>query len=95
MFIAINFNFCPVLNLSIYLESLFPKEENQYGAVNLSRLIESTPEKIKSKIQDHFRGDNSEDFVNCASSMSDKIETCKKVGTHSIYKLAVKFVKRN
>ena len=56
MFASNNFNFCPILNLAIYLESLFPTEANQHGiTVNLFGSITSTPEKIKTKIQDHLR----------------------------------------
>ena len=38
---------------------------------------------------------NSEDFVKCASSISDEIEKFRKVGTYNIYKLAASFVTRN
>ena len=97
MFASNNFNFCPILNLAIYLESLFPTETNQHGAVNLFGSIASTPEKIKSKIQDHLREKifSSEDFLELAQKMSDEVERCKKVGTHSIRKLAATFARRN
>ena len=97
MFDANNFKFCSILSLSVYLESLFPTEKNQYGAVNLFGSVAGTPEKIKSKVQDHLREKifNSEDFIGLAKSMNDEQERLKKVGTHSIRKLAATFARRN
>ncbi len=65
MFASNNFNFCHILNLSIYLESLFPTEANQNGAVNLFGSIASAPDMTKSKIHDHLREKifSSEDFL--------------------------------
>ena len=49
-------NFCSILNLSYYLESLFPIEVNHYGAVNLFVSLASAPDKINSNIRDYLKG---------------------------------------
>ena len=97
MFGANNFKFCSILSLSIYLESLFPTEKNQHGAVNLFGSVAGTPEKIKSKVQDHLQEKifNSEDFIGLAKSMNGGQEQLKMVRIHSIQKLAALFARRN
>ncbi len=49
MFGATNFKFCPIENVAISLESLFPTEENQHGAVNQFVFRANTLEKIQEK----------------------------------------------
>jgi hypothetical protein len=88
---ANNPHFCPILNLTMYLEILFPTDVNNVGKLHLFGSINKSANGIKKRIIDFLKAKvfKSETFK--ASTQ----ESIHNIGTHSIRKMAATHTRRN
>ena len=56
IFRSSNFNFCPILNLALFLELYFPIHKNENGELNSLSVIGKISIMAKQKVWRHLKG---------------------------------------